>query len=425
MPPRPPVAPSPRPPPTAAVRRQRNGADAATCCAPAGTVTDPPGCRVRGARAAVHELEPPGHSPRIGCRDQRTSTRTVQGAPGVHAVEGAQVDPATAPAAGGAAGRRQAVGLRARPTRAIRTPRRPGAGGRRRRCRRAGRRPRAARPRRAPRPTAATPRSSASPPGRGRSRGARQDAPGPWRRSMAPGSECRAGDDGAEIPRSPVPVPRARRERRRGRSRRRRSPASVRPPAGPREAPARSLLELGQQRVSGGHGAGLRPPTPRAPPRLRRTSRRMPTTSLCAPWTTRGRAPPDRPCRSGPGRRRVRGCPAPIASPLHATRPAPMPRACAGVSPASAISRAELHPARRGAGRGPTDRRSPCPEGPGRTSSRQVCSMARSVLVTTPTPAQLPLDPAFTPTRPSSILGRAAPRRHPQSVRLAEVTGSL
>ena len=184
-----------------------------------------------------------------------------------------------------------------------------------------------------PRPRAATPRSSASPRGRGRSRGARQDAHGPRRRSMAPGSECCSGRWAPRFPRSPVRVLRGPRERRRGRPRRRRSPASARPPAGQREAPARpparARPEAGRQ---GGHGAGLRPPTPRASTRLRRTLRRMPTWSLRALWTTRGRAPPDRRCRSGPGRRQVRGCPAPIGSPL----PRQDQRRCRGPAPESA-----------------------------------------------------------------------------------------
>ena len=148
--------------------------------------------------------------------------------------------------------------------------------------------------------------------------------------------------------RSPAPVPRARRERRRGRSRRRRPPASARPPAGPREAPARSLARArpaaGRR---GGRGAGLRPPTPRAPTRLRRTSRRMPTTSLRAPWTTRGRAPPDRPCRSGPGRRRVRGCPAPARFATAARRPAPIVEGLRRSQPGERDQPGELHAARR------------------------------------------------------------------------------
>ena len=187
-------------------------------------------------------------------------------------------------------------------------------------------------------------------------------------------------------------------------------------------------LELGQQRVS---AAGAAPGFAR---QLREhrldcggRSHRMPTTSLCAPWTTRGRGRPDRPCRSGSGRRRAPWVSGSGRFATAARRPAPISRDLRRSQPGERDQPGRA--ARRSAGEPEADRSTaahPVRKGPERV--RVPGRSARwhgRYWSPRPPPAQLPLDPAFTPTRPSSILGPATPRRHPQLARLAEATGSL
>ena len=188
-------------------------------------------------------------------------------------------------------------------------------------------------------------------------------------------------------------------------------------------------LELGQKRV-GRAGA-----TPGCARQLRRASTRLPAGDVapriadvvsCAPsGPTRGRAPPDRRCRSGTwsssspwvsGSDRFANCRDKKASAdvegLRRSQPGERDEPEQSCHPDSAgepdagSDRAAAHPARKVAAR---------------TSSRAGLLDGTVGTGHHAHPRRLPLDPAFTPTRPFVDPGpTAAPRRHPQSVRLAE-----
>ena len=301
---------------------------------------------VRGARAAVHHSERPGHGLRIGCRDE--PHQNTHGAGRARRARGRGCAGRPRHGSGrrrGGRHERQAVRLRRRGRSPIRNARRPGAGRRRRRCRRAGRRPPAGRPRRGPRPRAATPRSCASPRGRGRSRGARSvtrpaatvDAPGSdAARTMAP-----RFPDRPHQCREPARTP--------SRSIAAQASSSVRAttgrPARGTSATARSSsarngsARRARRRAAPANSASTNSivaevaphaddvvarPLDDARPSTTRPSMPIRTWSSSSPWV------------SGSGRFATA-----------ARNPTPISRACAGVSPASAIEPGELHPARR------------------------------------------------------------------------------
>ena len=104
MPPRRQVAPSPRSPRPRRTPAAGRCPRQPTCCAPAGTVTDPPDAEsvapVQRSVSSNRQLAVRGSA----AGTSRNSTRTVHGAPGMQAVSGRTSIPATAPAAGGAGG---------------------------------------------------------------------------------------------------------------------------------------------------------------------------------------------------------------------------------------------------------------------------------------------------------------------------------